>query len=360
MLNMDGPPITCDADIEATVGPRSDAVMTKSISFLDAHCEDFLARTPLLVIGVHGPQGPRLVVMDDTGDPPQLGPDRESRRHLPFDRLKDDELAILRGMGEGSPVGTFALVPGYGETLRINGYLGLDPEPHLRVTEAFLHCAKAVLRSKLWTTGWTGDDAPAATSSSRVPTGWDPDVAELLARAPFALLASVDGRNEADLSPRGDPPGLLHLLDGGRVAIADRRGNLRTDTLHNLVEHGSLGVLALVPGQAEVGELRGSAAISAEPDLLAELAVQGRRPKAAIVVEVDHAERRAAPALETSGLWDPARRIERGELPRAARIWADHVRQHEGTSEAAELARRYVSEEMLEAGLEEDYESGLY
>lgn len=371
-LNMEGIQVTCDADLDTTVGKRSAAALTKSISFLDEHCLAFLARSPFLAVAVHGAGGPRIVGLaapppDGNGgepDPAALIEPADPAR-LPLYGLDVAGIGGGNGNGsdglvDGSPAAVLALVPGYGETLRVNGHLELSPRPHLRVTEAFLHCAKAILRSRLWTDGWAdtgGDrDVPATTTA----TGWDPDVGAFLAGAPFVLLTSVDADGRADLSPRGDPPGLFHLLDGRRLAIADRRGNRRTDTLHNLVQNPTVGVLALTPGRAEVVELQGKATIDTEPGLLEALAVQGKRPKVAVVVEVEHAERRPEPAIGAAGLWDPTRHVEAGELPRAGKIWADHVRRHDGGGLVARASRRLVSERVLNASVALDYKSNLY
>jgi len=114
------------------------------------------------------------------------------------------------------------------------------------------------------------------------------------------------------------------------------------------VQDRSIGVLALVPRRAEVAELRGTATIAADPDLLDALVLQGKGPKVAIVVDAEHADRRSDPAIEA------------GDPPRASRIWVDHVRQHDGTGLVARAARRLINERILAAGTAMDYRTNLY
>jgi predicted pyridoxine 5'-phosphate oxidase superfamily flavin-nucleotide-binding protein len=251
---------------------------------------------------------------------------------------------------DGSPTGLLALVPGYGETLRINGRLRItDDGAALEVEEALLHCAKAILRSELWM-------APATRAPSDDET--PPTIDAFLAGSPFALLATTDADGHADVSPRGDPPGLIRQIDDATIAIAERPGNRRTDTLHNLMDDPRIAVLAMRPGSGHVAELRGTAHVRTDRTLLESMRLRNRTPKAAIVVDVDHRELREEPTL-AAALWDPARRVSKGALPPAATIWADHVRRNDDGSTGAKVARRLVSKSALAAGVAVDYRTNL-
>lgn len=340
--------ISCEADLEAAVGARPAGWNLKAISFLDAHCEAMLGCSPLLVLGtVDGDGVPRTIAVGAADGPGTV----VGRGRLGLPPLG------LDGVDDGAPAGILALVPGYGETLRINGTLRLGDEPGVDVQEAFLHCAKAIIRSKLW-------EAPAARDGVEPPTdppvGWDADAAAFLAGSPFVALASVDADGHADVSPKGDPAGFVRLLDDGRLAIPDRPGNHRTDTMHNLLSRPALGLLALVPGESTVLEVSGSTELTTDPAVLAPMAVNGKTPKAAIVIDVERADLRSEPGIDAAGLWDPSRRIEEGTLPRATRIWTDHVKLNEDPSPNAEAMRKMVNEPSLAQGIEHDYETNLY
>ncbi len=106
------------------------------------------------------------------------------------------------------------------------------------MAEAFLHCAKSVIRSHLW------DTPPAGTAEApeNARPGLDGEAAAFLARSPFIAVSAVDGDGLADVSPKGDPAGFVRLLDDGRLVIPNRPGNRRTDTMHTCCcrRHGHL------------------------------------------------------------------------------------------------------------------------
>ena len=90
-----------------------------------------------------------------------------------------------------------------------------------------------------------------------------------------------------DLSPKGDPPGFVRILDNETLAIPDRPGNRRLDTLHNVLERPQVGLMFIVPGRGEVLRVSGSGRIVTDPDLLKTMAIRGRVPLLALVVEID-------------------------------------------------------------------------
>jgi hypothetical protein len=328
--------VTCDADLEEVVGPRPAASMLKSISFLDEHCRELLARSPFVVIGTETSAGV-LQAFAVGGAPGFATP------------VSDTSLAMgdLAGqdLRDGAPVGLLVLVPGLGETLRINGRLAGG---RVEVEEAFLHCAKAILRSELW----AGPAGPTWSDASDGPAGF-------LAASPFVLLASVDADGNADVSPKGDPAGLVRQIDDATVAIADRPGNLRTDTLHNFMSRRQAALLALCPGRHQVVEVRGRARVCTDPELLESMRLRNRLPKAAIVLDIEHRELRTEPAIGAAALWDQDRHADTAGLPSAAAIWADHVRRNTDPGPDAEVLRQVISEQAIAAGLALDYKTNL-
>ena len=333
--------VACDAELEAVVGARPGAIMLKSIRFLDEHCKRFLAYSPYAVIGTTTGDG-ALQTIALGGEPGLVAPRSDTVLELGDVSGRD----VL----DGAPAGLIALVPGYGEMLRVNGRLRVnDNLATLDVEEALLHCAKAILRSELW----TADGTPEASDNTV-----EPAVEALLADAPFVVLVSTDADGHTDVSPRGDPPGLICQIDDTTIAIAERPGNRRTDTLHNLMDDPRIALLAMQPGSSHVAEIRGTARVCTDRVLLASMRLRDRTPKAALVIDVEHRELRDEPAL-AAALWDPSRRILDGTLPRAATIWADHVRRNTDSSTGAKVARRLVNKTALAAGVAYDYRTNL-
>lgn len=334
--------VVCDADLEAVVGARPGAIMLKSIRFLDEHCERFLACSPYAVIGTTTGDGSLQTIA--LGGRPG------------FAALRSDTVLELGDVSEehvvdGAPAGLLALVPGYGETLRINGRLRVhDDLATLDVEEAFLHCAKAIMRSDLW----TAQEAPEASADAEVPA-----VAAFLADARFVVLVSTDAEGRADASPRGDPAGLIRQIDDNTIAIADRPGNRRTDTLHNLIDDPRIALLAMQPGSNHVAEVRGTARVCTDRALLESMRLRNRTPKVALLIDVEHSEVRTDLALSSADIWNPGRHVVGSALPRAATIWADHVRRNTDPGTGAKVARRLVNPRALAAGIAVDYRTNL-
>jgi predicted pyridoxine 5'-phosphate oxidase superfamily flavin-nucleotide-binding protein len=334
--------VSCDADLEEAVGARPGLIMLKSIRVLDEHCKGFLAHSPFAVVGTTT-RDRALRTVAVGGAPGHLTPRSDTLL----------ELGDVSGhdVVDGAPAGLIALVPGYGETLRINGRLhGTNSVTTLEVEEAFLHCAKAIMRSELG----RAPPPPAPT-----PDADEPTVDEFLADTRFVVVATVGADGHADVSPRGDPPGLICRIDDHTIAIAERPGNRRTDTLHNLMGDPRIAVLAMKPGSTHVAEIRGTAQVCTDPALLASMRLRDRTPKAALVIDVAHRELRDEPALAAATLWDPSRRIHEGTLPRAATIWTDHIKRNTDAGLGATVTRRLVTKTAFAAGVAYDYRNNL-
>jgi len=334
------------AELEAVVGGQPLGSMLKSITEFDDHCRAIIAVARAAVVGAPGADGGLRseLIGGDAGFASVAGP---------------TVLALEGGAGvevePGTPVGLVLLVPGLGETLRVNGRLradgGVDAE------EIYLHCAKAIIRSKFWK-GGVGDGEPVAVDGDG-PLA-DPEVLDILGRSPFAVITSHDGDGNADASPKGDPAGFVRALDASTIALPDRPGNHRTDTWHNIVVQPDVGVVLMVPGDDRVLELRGRAGLTTDDGVRIPMTMRDKTPKVALVVDVDHAEVRHSPVPAAAGLWDQTRNVDTSTLPRMAKVFTDHVKQNRTKGVAAAAARKLVNAKVLEKGLEHDYAKNLY
>ena len=140
--------------------------------------------------------------------------------------------------------------------------------------------------------------------------------------APFFALAS-GGPDGFDCSPRGDAPGFVRVHDEKTLLIPDRRGNNRIDTLRNILHDPRVALLFLIPGCGETIRVNGRAAISTDPALAQGFIVDGKTPRAVIIVTVDRVYFQCAKAIVRSKLWDASRHIERKSLPSAGTILAE-------------------------------------
>ena len=131
-----------------------------------------------------------------------------------------------------------------------------------------------------------------------------------LANASFCLLATTDREGRADVSPRGGPPGFVKVLDDRHVVIPDLSGNNLLDSLGNIAENPSVGLLALIPGLDETLRINGRAALSIDPAITSLWKGQLRTPKVAIGIAIDEIFVHCAKAFRRGAVWDHAAWID--------------------------------------------------
>lgn len=169
-------------------------------------------------------------------------------------------------------------------------------------------------------------------------------------RSPFVCLGTQDPDGRADVSPRGDPPGFVNILDERTLAIPDRPGNNRLDSLSNIVANPSVGLLFLIPGFEETLRINGKARLTTDPALLRQMTVNDRVPTVAIVVRIDEVFLHCAKALRRSHLWDPDHLQDRRQMPSLIKMILD-----ETTGAPGDEDMRRIDED-----LEDDYRRTLY
>lgn len=168
----------------------------------------------------------------------------------------------------------------------------------------------------------------------------DSHFASFIGRSPFVLIGTSDGKGHADVTPKGDRPGFVAVLDSRTIAIPDRPGNNRLDTLENLLVEPSIGLLFLIPGMDETLRINGRAKITADDALRARFTVDGKLPQAVIVVEVEAAYMHCAKAFMRSRLWHPETWPDRKSLPTLGQILKDQL----ALDESAEAKDRWLDE----------------
>lgn len=139
--------------------------LQKQLSALDAHCRRFIGLSPFVVLASHGTHG----AMDASprGGAPGFVKVTDDGRLLIPDAPGNNRLDTLENIIATGRLGLLFMIPGVDETLRVNGRASLSVEaaalpvfadekhrPRLaievQVDEAYLHCAKALMRSALW------------------------------------------------------------------------------------------------------------------------------------------------------------------------------------------------------------------
>jgi PPOX class probable FMN-dependent enzyme len=166
-------------------------------------------------------------------------------------------------------------------------------------------------------------------------------------RSPMVLIASSDSEGRMDISPKGDAPGFVKILDENTLVVPDRPGNQRFDTFCNLFQSPRVGLIFLIPGKRETLRIGGSADIVRDQELLESLAAKGKVPSLAIAVHVDEAFFHCSKCMIRSRLWQPDQWPSLEGLPTLAETMKD----------AASIPGPV---EVLEGVIKDDEETRLY
>ncbi len=169
-----------------------------------------------------------------------------------------------------------------------------------------------------------------------------------LAHSPFAVIGSTGRGRGTDVSPRGDAPGFARVLDDHTIAIPDRPGNNRLDTMSNIVADAEVGLLFFIPGIDETLRINGTARLSHDPELLAAAAVNGRKPRLVILVTVSEVFLHCGKALKRSRLWRDDYRLEKKSFPSLGRMIVEQTKTPR------------LSVEEADAAVEDGYQNKLY
>ena len=170
--------ITNNSELRTAYREPNQRAQQKVLGRLDRHCRAFIAMSPLCIISSFGADG--LADTSPRGDPPGFVTTPDEKTLLIPDRPGNNQVDSLQNITANPQVGLLFLVPGMNETLRVSGRAeivtdakllapmtakGRPPLSGLRVTveEAFLHCGRALIRSRLW-------DPEALIDRSSYPT----------------------------------------------------------------------------------------------------------------------------------------------------------------------------------------------
>jgi PPOX class probable FMN-dependent enzyme len=341
----------------------------KVIDSFEPQSRNFLAHSPFVAISTRradglaevvarGGQPSFVIILDDYN---LLIPDNPA-----------NQIGSVKTSLEVNPfVGLLFFIPGINETLRLNGPARLVGQPELhtllkevahqlpqmeqailvRVEELYMHCPKAFIRSHLW--ALDGVRPPLLSPTTKLTTDHiEGAIRSFIQAASFVCLGTALPNGQADLSPRGDPPGFVQILDEHTLLLPERPGNRLADSLANIVNAPTAGLLFLSPGSPLVLQVSGTATITKDPALLSLLAVKGKLPLLAIRLTVISAKLEAGMALETARLWQRETHINPKDFPTMGQIMLDQLRPRG-------ILTNY-SAEQVEDFIQEDARNNLY
>jgi PPOX class probable FMN-dependent enzyme len=160
---------------------------------------------------------------------------------------------------------------------------------------------------------------PGTASLVKVSDRITPEYRAWIASSSFCALATV-GPEGVDASPRGDAGEVVFELDDKTLAMPDRRGNNRMDSLRNIVRDGRVALMLLTKGSSTVTRMNGRAEVSIAPELLERFEVKGKPPRSVIVIHIEEIYFQCARAVMRAGLWDQGNWPDINDLPTPGQI----------------------------------------
>ncbi len=161
---------------------------------------------------------------------------------------------------------------------------------------------------------------PAELTPTKISDRLNPMTRLFIERSPFLCVATSDAAGRCDVSPRGDPPGFVRILDDRTLLVPERPGNRLADSLRNILANPHIGLIFVVPGVADTFRVNGRATVTVDAALLAPCAVEGKPPLLGVLVDIDEAYTQCSKAFLRSHLWDPQRFVDPSTMPTGGQV----------------------------------------
>jgi uncharacterized protein len=161
--------------------------------------------------------------------------------------------------------------------------------------------------------------APALASIAKELDHLIPEYRAYIEASPFVALAT-SGPEGLDCSPRGDEGQCVYIIDDKTLALPDRRGNNRIDSLTNILRDPRVALLFLLPGSNTTFRVNGTARISVDEALLKKFTKQNKAPRSVIIVNIERAYFQCGRAVVRSKLWAAETQSLAANLPTAGKV----------------------------------------
>ena len=174
---------------------------------------------------------------------------------------------------------------------------------------------------------------PSSRAQGKVIDHIDDICRRFIAACPFVVVATRGADGQMDVSPKGDPPGFVAVLDEKTLAIPDRPGNHRLDTFENLITHPDVGLFFMIPGNGDTLRVSGTGRLVRDRFLQARLSVNGKDPNLVLIVTVAEAFMHCPKCVIRSRLWHPEHWPNLSDVPSLAEAIVAHAKPPETVSE---------------------------
>ena len=135
----------------------------------------------------------------------------------------------------------------------------------------------------------------------------DEAAVRFIAQCPFVIVATADAQGRCDASPKGDPPGFLHIADERTLYLPDRSGNKMFQSMTNIMQNPHVGMILIIPGEEWTMRINGQARVVDDPPLLEGLSARGRPAQLAIEIKVEECFFHCPRSFKRAQLWNSER-----------------------------------------------------
>ena len=175
----------------------------------------------------------------------------------------------------------------------------------------------------------------------------DAHFAHFISLSPFLCIGTAGENGLCDVSPRGGEPGFVHVIDARTLAMPDRPGNNRLDSLGNITRNPGVGLLFFVPGFEDTLRVNGVAHVTTEPELMARFTTDGKPPRSVVLIDIKEAYLHCVKAIKRAGLWTQQAQADRATFPTAGQVYRDQLKLE-------------IPGEVIDASLDQDARDNLY
>lgn len=190
-------------------------------------------------------------------------------------------------------------------------------------------------------------EEPLETAVAVMRDSLDEYQSKFITLSPFACIATANTQGQPTISPKGDAPGFVRIIDERTLLVPDRKGNNKVESFHNLVENPGIALIFMIPGIRETLRVSGRAVITTDQALLDGSRVGKATVRTGLHIHIDKVYFHCGKAMIRSKLWEEEYRLSRGDLPSFGEI----LRVEAGLDSTTEE---------FDAYLEEAYRNQLY
>lgn len=166
---------------------------------------------------------------------------------------------------------------------------------------------------------------PSELVKNKVISQLDKHCRHFISQSPLLFMSTSDQAGNCDVSPRGDEPGFVMVLDERRLCIPERPGNRRVDSMQNIISNPKIGLIFIIPGLNETLRINGVACVIRDEKLLKKMEFNGHIPILGVGVEIEDCYIHCGKPFIRSKLWNPESWQSKGQLPNMAQMLSIHA-----------------------------------